>query len=451
MQKHHSHPPRRVTASQVIALGFMIIILLGAGLLCLPAAARDGTPTPFLDALFTATSATCVTGLVVYDTYSHWSAFGQAVILTLIQMGGLGFVTIGLLVNILRGKKIGLRQRFLMRESLGLPQRDGILRATGFIFRWTATFELAGAVLLATQFIPRFGFWRGLWYGVFHSVSAFCNAGFDLMGIEEPYSSMTGWAANPVVNLTLMALILVGGLGFVVWLDLYQRGLHWRRYRLQTKLVLSATVVLLVFPFLFFLLVELRRPVWSGLSLWDKLWGAAFHTVTPRTAGFNTLDYGAFSETGLLVTILLMLVGGAPGSTAGGLKMTTAAAVFLSVWSVLRKKRDVVAFGRRLEDDVLRRVSVLVTVYMTLFLGGGAVISLLDEVPLLAALFESSSAVATVGLSLGLTPALSAPSHLILIFLMYLGRVGGLTLLYALADPNEAAPGRYPQESIIIG
>lgn len=451
MQKHRSRPPRRVTASQIIALGFLVIILLGAGLLCLPAAARDGTPTPFLDALFTATSATCVTGLVVYDTYSHWSAFGQAVILLLIQIGGLGFVTIGLLVNMVRGKKIGLRQRFLMRESIGLPERGGILRATGFIFRWTATFEAIGALLLATQFIPRFGFWRGLWYGVFHSISAFCNAGFDLMGVEAAYSSMTGWASNPVVNLTLMALILVGGLGFVVWLDLYQRGRRWRRYRLQTKLVLTTTAVLLVLPFLFFFFVELRRPVWDGLSLGEKFWGAAFHTVTPRTAGFNTLDYGTFSETGLLVTIVLMLIGGAPGSTAGGLKMTTAAAVFLSVWSVLRKKRDVQAFGRRLEDDVLPRAVVLVTVYLVLFLGGGSMIALLDEVPLLSALFESGSAVATVGLSLGLTPSLSAPSHLLLIFLMYLGRVGGLTLLYALADPNEAAPGRYPQETIIIG
>ncbi|MGN0983643.1 MAG: TrkH family potassium uptake protein [Gemmiger sp.] len=449
--EHSNRRTHRVTASQIIALGFLAIILLGALLLSLPIATRDGTRTPFLNALFTATSATCVTGLVVYDTYSHWSAFGQAVILGLIQIGGLGFVTIALLINIFRRKKIGLRQRFLMRESLGLPQLGGILRATGFIVRWTATFEAAGAVLLATQFIPHFGFWRGIWYGVFHSISAFCNAGFDLMGIEAPFSSMTGWVDNPVVNLTLIFLIVVGGLGFVVWLDLYQRRFLWRRYRLQTKLVLTTTAVLLVLPFLFFYLVELRLPAWEALSEWERFWGAAFHTVTPRTAGFNTLDYGLYSEPGLLLTILLMLIGGAPGSTAGGLKLTTAAAVFLSVWSALHKKRDVEAFGRRLEDNVLTRVSVLVSVYLLLVLGGSCIISLTDSVPLMAALFESASAVATVGLSLGLTPSLSATSHLILIFLMYLGRVGGLTLLYALADPNEATPGRLPQEHITIG
>lgn len=451
MRQTVSRPPRRITPPQVIALGFLCIILLGAVLLTLPAASRDGTATPFLDALFTATSATCVTGLIVYDTYTHWSLFGQAVILLLIQVGGMGFITIALVFNMLRGKKIGLRQRFIMQESIGLPHMAGVLRTTGFIFRCVLLFEGAGAVLLASRFIPKYGFLQGLWYGVFHSISAFCNAGLDLMGQTEAFSSMTAWTDDPVVNLTLMALILLGGIGFVTWLDVYERRRDLRRYRLQTKIVLASTAVLLVLPFLYFFFGELGRPQWQSLSPAERFWGAAFHTVTPRTAGFNTLDYGNFSEVGILVTILLMLTGGAPSSTAGGLKLTTVAAVFLSVRSVLCRKSDVEVFGRRLEDGILSRAMVLITVYGFLFLGGGAVISALDGVPLLYALFESGSAVATVGLSVGLTPGLSAPSHLILIFLMYLGRVGGLTLLYALADPNEAQPARRPQERITIG
>lgn len=444
-------PLRRISPAQVIALGFLLIILAGTGLLMLPAASRDGGSVPFLNALFTATSATCVTGLVVYDTWSHWTLFGQAVILTLIQVGGLGFVTIAVFINLLSGKKIGLRQRFLMRESIGLPQMGGVLRATGFLLRWTFTFEAIGAVLLALRFIPRFGFWEGLWYGVFHSISAFCNAGFDLMGQTAPFSSVTGWVGDPLVNLTLILLILVGGLGFVVWLDLYRNGRRWRHYRLQTKLVLTTTAVLLAVPFLLLYFLELRRDVWASLSAGERFWGALFHTVTPRTAGFNTLDYSLFSEPSLLLTIVLMLIGGAPGSTAGGMKMTTLAAVFLSVRSVLRRRDDVEVFGRRLESAALGQATVLITLYLGLSLCGGAAISALENVPLIAALFEASSAVATVGLSLGLTPQLGAVSKLILIFLMYLGRIGGLTLLSALAGSAKASPGRLPQEQIVIG
>ena len=327
----------------------------------------------------------------------------------------------------------------------------GVLRATGFLLRWTFTFEAIGAVLLALRFIPRFGFWEGLWYGVFHSISAFCNAGFDLMGQTAPFSSVTGWVGDPLVNLTLILLILVGGLGFVVWLDLYRNGRRWRHYRLQTKLVLTTTAVLLAVPFLLLYFLELRRDVWASLSAGERFWGALFHTVTPRTAGFNTLDYGLFSEPSLLLTIVLMLIGGAPGSTAGGMKMTTLAAVFLSVRSVLRRRDDVEVFGRRLESAALGQATVLITLSLGLSLCGGAAISALENVPLIAALFEASSAVATVGLSLGLTPQLGTVSKLILIFLMYLGRIGGLTLLSALAGSAKASPGRLPQEQIVIG
>lgn len=444
-------PKRRFTPAQIIALGFLAIIFLGTLLLMLPISSRTGQVTPFLDALFTATSATCVTGLVVYDTYSHWSLFGQFVLLVLIQVGGMGFVTIALIINMLRGSKIGLGQRYLMQESVGLPQMGGILRATHWIVRCILLFEGIGALLLATQFIPALGFWRGVWYSVFHSVSAFCNAGFDLMGCDTPFSSMTAWMGNPVINLTLCALIVIGGLGFAVWSDVFRQRTLVRRYRLQTKIVLATSAALLILPFLFFFLYEFRTPQWADLTQGEKFWASLFQAVTPRTAGFNTVDYAKFSGPSLVLTMALMLVGGSPGSTAGGIKTTTIAAVYLSVRSALRRKQDVEAFGRRLEESALAQAMVLITIYVLLFLAGACSISMLDGVPMVAAMFESASAVGTVGLSMGLTPTLSAPSHLILIFMMYLGRVGGLTLLYALADPKKKAPARMPVERISIG
>lgn len=449
--KRANHQPRRFTPSQVIVVGFLAIILLGSLLLMLPISSRSGVRTPFLDALFTATSAACVTGLVVHDTYSYWSEFGQFVLLLLIQVGGMGFVTIALLINMLRGNKIGLRQRFIMQESVGLPQMAGILRTTGLIFRLAAVLELGGALLLATQFCPRYGPLKGLWYALFHSVSAFCNAGFDLMGQHAQYSSMTGWVSNPIINLVLMLLIIIGGLGFAAWADIREHGFHLHQYRLQTKLVLTTTVVLLVVPFLFYFFYEFGRATWLGLPLKDRFWGALFQAVTPRTAGFNTVDLTLFSEPSLALMMVLMLIGGSPGSTAGGIKTTTTAAIFLSVRSVLRRRGNVEAFGRRLEDTVLGRATVLFFVYLTLFLVGGTAIAMIEQADLIVCLFEAASAVGTVGLTLGLTPTLSTASRLILIFLMYFGRVGGLTMIYALANPNVVAPARMPQERITIG
>lgn len=443
--------PRRFTPAQVIALGFLIMIFLGALLLTLPVSSRTGQWTPFPDALFTATSATCVTGLVVYDTFTHWSAFGQGILLVLIQVGGLGFVSVALLINMLRGNRIGLRQRFMMQETTGLPQMAGVLRATGLIFRCTALLEGCGALLLAVRFVPRYGLGRGMWYAVFHSVSAFCNAGFDLMGRDQAFSSMTGWVGDPVINLTLCALIVLGGLGFAAWGDIYEHKWDFRHYRLQTKLVLCTTAVLLAVPALFFLVYELQLPQWAGYSGGEKLLAALFQSVTLRTAGFNTLDFASFTGPSVVVMVVLMLIGGSPGSTAGGIKTTTVAAVFLSVRSTLRHKRDTEVFGRRLADNVLDQAMVLVFLYLTLFLAGGCALCILDGVPLMQALFETASAVGTVGVTMGLTPGLSLPSRMILIFLMYFGRVGGLTMIYAVADPATAAPGRRPQERITIG
>lgn len=442
---------RRITPSQVIMLGFLGLILFGALLLMLPISSREGIVTPFLDALFTATSATCVTGLIVYDTFTHWSLFGQGVILSLIQVGGMGVVTVAVAISMLRGKRIGLRQRFIMQESIGAFQMGGIVRMTSFIIRYMLMFEGLGAFALALRFCPKLGLATGLWYAIFHSVSAFCNAGFDLMGRDAQFSSLTAWDADPVVNMTIMLLIVIGGLGFLTWADFREHKLHFHAYRLQTKLVLVTTAILLVLPALFFFFYEFQLPQWSGLNFWEKFWGALFQSVTPRTAGFNTVDLTLISQPSLLIMIILMLIGGSPGSTAGGFKTTSLASLFLSIRSTLQRKDGVQAFGRRLEDNALSRATVLIFMYLLLCLSGAVMICMIDSVPLLSSLFETASAIGTVGLSLGLTPTLSGASHLILIFLMYFGRVGGLTMIYALALSNVPAPVRMPQERIAIG
>lgn len=440
-----------IRPAQIILLGFLALIAVGTLLLVLPFATRAGEHTSLLDALFTAVSASCVTGLVVADTFSHWTAFGQAVILALIQVGGMGVITIAVFFSMLSGKKIGLKQRWVMQEAISAPHVGGILRQTAFILKTAVALELAGACLLAVRFVPRFGAGKGLWYAVFHSVSAFCNAGFDLMGTNAPFSSLTEFAGDPLVVLTVCALILSGGIGFLVWADLREFGLHFRSYSLQSKLVLSVTAVLLAGGFAFFL-YEFRQPQWSELSGGGRLLAAWFQTVTPRTAGFNTVNLSNLSQPGQLVTMLLMLVGGATGSTAGGFKVNTLAVLMMGMMAAFRGKSSAEVFGRRLPESAVRNAAAIFLLYLLLFLGGGTVICCVDRIPLLGALFETSSAVATVGLSLGYTPGLSALSHVILIVLMYIGRVGGLTLMYGVVE-QDAMMGavQLPMESVTVG
>lgn len=440
-----------ITPAQVIMAGFGLLILAGTLLLCLPFATASGRSAGLETALFTATSATCVTGLVLQDTATFWSPFGQLVILTLIQTGGLGVVTMALALSILTGRKIGLRQRWVMQESISAPQVGGIVRQTWFILRSAACVEAAGALLLSVYFIPRLGFWRGLWYAVFHSISAFCNAGFDLMGsVTGPFTSMTAGIADGYLNLVLCLLIVLGGLGFLVWRDLLDDKFDLRRVRLHTKLVICVTAALLAGGFLFFYIYEFRCPQWQELDGAARFWAAVFQSVTPRTAGFNTVDQGMLSEPGQLVTLLLMLTGGSPGSTAGGMKTTTLAVLLLGSWAVFNHQESPECFGRRLPGEVLRSALALLMLYLLLVLGGGTAICMLEGTPLLPSLFEAASAIGTVGLTQGLTPVLSAPSRLILIFLMYLGRVGGLTMIYAM---NAGRPGhfRLPQERVTVG
>lgn len=442
----------RVSPAQIIILGFLFLILGGALLLTLPIATNGPGGASFFDALFTATSATCVTGLVVHDTALYWSPFGQLVILLLIQIGGMGVVTTAVAIFMFSGRRIGLKQRWVMQESISAPQVGGIVRMTSFILKTAFSIEAAGAILLALRFCPQFGFWKGLWYAVFHAISAFCNAGFDLMGTESAaYSSLTAYTGDPLVSGTIAGLIILGGLGFLTWHDVRDHGVHFRRYRLQSKLILCTTAALLLGGFLFFALYEFRLPQWQGLTRQERVVAAAFQSVTPRTAGFNTVDLTRLSSPSLLLMILLMLTGGAPGSTAGGFKVTTLVILLLSVRAVFRRKDSAQCFGRRLPEDVLPSASAIFILYLLLFLASGVAICCLDGIPLMSALFETASAIGTVGLSLAGTAALSVPSRMILIFLMYFGRVGGLTMIYAVIAGGRSSGAQYPQERVTVG
>ena len=438
---------RRIRPGQLIVLVFLGIILLGAGLLCLPAAARSGRPTPFLTSLFTATSATCVTGLIRVDTGTHWTMFGQVVILLLIQVGGLGFMTIACLFFFALRRRIGLRQRMVLAQALGSDTYSGIVSLVRNILRGTAAVEGVGALILFFRFLPEFGFGRALWYGVFHSVSAFCNAGFDILGTaERPYPSLTAYVGDPVVNITVIFLLVVGGLGFLTWDDI--RTHRWRlsRYRMQSKVILATTAILLLFPAVLFFFTE-----YSAFPLQERILASLFQSATPRTAGFNTTDLAAMSDASRAVMILLMLVGGAPGSTAGGMKVTTLAVLAANVHSIFRQQESPQLFHRRVDSRIVKSASAVLLLYLTLFLTGGCIISAAEDLPLAVCLYETASAIGTVGLTLGITPQLGQLSHWILILLMFWGRVGGLTLIYAAFAGHNRYHAVYPKENITIG
>ena len=440
-----------MTPARIILIGFALLILAGALLLTLPISTRDGQGAAFFDALFTATSATCVTGLVVRDTALYWSGFGQVVILLLIQIGGMGVVTVAVAISMLAGRRIGLKERWVMQESISAPQVGGIVRRTRFILAAMLLLEGAGALLLASRFCPEMGL-RGIWYAVFHAISSFCNAGFDLMGAAgTPFVSLTGYVGDPLVNLTVMGLIILGGIGFLTWGDVRQHRWHLRAYCLQSKLVLVTTAALILVPALFFFCYEFQLPQWDGLTLGEKILGSLFQAVTPRTAGYNTVDLTQLSGPTRMIITLLMLVGGASGSTAGGFKVTTLAVFLLAARAVFRRQEDLQSFGRRLPIDTLQNAAAILMAYVGLFLLGGLAISCVEGVALDAALFETASAIGTVGLTLGLTPELGGVSRIILIFLMYFGRVGGLTLIYAVLPDSGAVPAQLPQERITVG
>ncbi|WP_297956989.1 TrkH family potassium uptake protein [uncultured Ruminococcus sp.] len=430
---------------RMISLGFLILVLSGALLLMLPISSQDRSVTPFRDTLFTAISASCVTGLVVRDTATHWSLFGQAVILTLIQIGGMGVITIGLMITRLSGKKIGLWFRGTMQDSISAPNVGGILQLTKFILKMTAAIELTGAVLLYPVFCREFGPIKGIWYSVFHSVSAFCNAGFDLMGVREQFSSLTTLGSNAYANSVIMLLIITGGIGFLTWDDIIQYKFRFKKYRLQTKMVLVTSGLLIILPALFFFFAE-----YTDEPMKERILHSLFQSVTARTAGFNTSDFTKMSEPSALIMTVLMLIGGCSGSTAGGMKTSTIAVLFLAAMSVIRRKNDVECFKRRISEDTIRTAGAILFMYLTLFLSTGIAISMIESLPLISCLFETGSALGTAGLTLGITTSLSLPSHIILMLLMFAGRVGALTLIYA-AFSSHNGIARLPQEKITVG
>ena len=437
---------KHLTSFQLIILGFAGVILLGTILLMFPIATLENVPTPFSEALFTATSAVCVTGLVVKDTGSYWSVFGQTVILVLIQIGGLGVVTVAAAVSILSGKRISLMQRSTIQDAISAPKVGGIVRLTRVILKGTLLIETVGAMLLLPVFLSDYGL-KGVWMAVFHSVSAFCNAGFDILGTtENTFPSLMRYSGNAIVNVVIMLLIIIGGIGFLTWDDIYMNKMNFKRYRMQSKIILVTTACLIFLPAVFFFVCDLKN-----LPAGQRLLAATFQSVTTRTAGFNTINISEMSEASNAVMILLMLIGGSPGSTAGGMKTTTFTVLLLNAIATFRSQENAGAFGRRLEYHAIKNAATISMLYFTLFFCGGLAISIYEDIPLLDCLYEAASAVGTVGLTLGITPKLHVFSQVVLIILMYLGRVGGLTLIYAVFSGRNRGNAKLPLEKITVG
>lgn len=441
-----SNIKKRLSSFQVILLGFAGVILLGALLLMLPISSAERVITPFNEALFTSTSAVCVTGLVVKDTGSYWSSFGQAVIITLIQIGGLGVVTIAASFSMLAGRRISLMQRSTMQDAISAPKVGGIVKLTKFIITGTFIIEAVGAVSMMPVFCKSFGA-KGIWMSVFHSVSAFCNAGFDILGTEgNQFCSLTPYTSNPVINITVMLLIVIGGIGFLTWDDICNNKFKIKKYSMQSKIILLTSLILILLPAIYFFIFD-----YSDYSIGNRLLASLFQSVTTRTAGFNTTDLTKLTRPSQAIMIFLMLVGGSPGSTAGGLKTTTMAVLILNAFACFKRKENVCAFGRRIDDSVIKNAATIVMMYITLFFIGGVSICTIEKLPLVASLFETASAIGTVGLTLGITPKLSLASQVILIVLMYLGRVGGLTLIYATLSVKKQINAKLPLDKITVG
>lgn len=441
---------KHLSQTQTIALGFLIIILTGTLLLMLPVSTRTGQTTSLLEACFTAVSASCVTGLVVVDTNQHWTVFGQLVILCMIQIGGLGFMTIGVLFSIILRRKIGLRERGLMQESVNTLKIGGIIKLTKLILKGTLFFEGIGALILGIRFSFDLGFWKGMYYGVFHAVSAFCNAGFDLMGFMGEYHSLVAYSGDIVVNIVIMALIIIGGLGFIVWEDIYTNHLQFKKYRLHSKIVIVTTFILIFGGTVLFYLFE-RKNTFAGMGGMETALSALFSSVTARTAGFNTVDTGALTDAGKLLTIMLMFIGGSPGSTAGGIKTTTLIVLLMYLWSSIRHSYSCNIFNRRLEQEAINRASAVFSTNLFIALAAALVILFSQAIPMSDLLFEVFSAIGTVGMSTGITRELNVVSRITIMLLMYCGRIGSLSFALSFTQTKKVAPVQQPVEKINIG
>lgn len=442
---------KKMTRIQTIALGYFLVLFLGTLALMLPVSSKSGEATDFLTALFTATSATCVTGLIVVDTCTYWSLAGQIVILIMIQIGGLGFMTMGVLLFMFMKRKISLNTRGLLQESMNTIHMGGIVKLAKNALIGTAVIEGAGAVLLAFRFVPDFGWAQGIYYSVFHSVSAFCNGGFDLMGEKYgAYASLVQYQGDILLNAVISALIIVGGIGFSVWNDIRLNRLQFRKYTLHSKLAVSCSLGLLLGGAVLFYLLE-KDNLMADMGIKDTVLTSVFSSVTARTAGFNTIDTGSLTSGSKLLTILLMFVGGSPGSTAGGVKTVTLMVLLVYVWSNLRGKRSCNVFNRRLEEDSIRKASIVTIVSLIMAMAAALVISFVQTLPMEDIMFEVFSAIGTVGMTTGITRQLETVPRIIIILLMYCGRIGSMSFALSFMEKKKVPPVQLPAEKVMIG
>lgn len=441
---------KKMSATGMIMLGFLSIILIGTLILMTPFASRDGNTTPFIDAIFTATSATCVTGLVIADTYQKWNLLGQLVIITLIQIGGIGFMTIGVYIATLLKIRIGLKDRETLQESVSSIEVGGVVRLSQKIIKGTFIIEGIGTLLLAITFIPERGVIKGLYYGFFHAVSAFCNAGFDLMGDIQAYTSLVPYVGNILVNVVIMMLIIVGGIGFIVWDDILVHKNQFKKYILHTKIVLTMTMGLLIIGAILFYLLE-RNNLMVDMTFTEKILASLFSSVTPRTAGFNTIDTAGLSNGSKLLSMIFMYIGGSPGSTAGGIKTTTVLVLFCFAWRTIRNTQTTNVYGRRIEDDVLRKAISIVVINFMLAITATMIIFATQDLQFEDVLFEAFSAIGTVGMTTGITRELEPLSKILITTLMFFGRVGSLSFAITFGQKKVSAPIKLPAEKIVVG
>lgn len=441
---------KKLNTAQIIALGYLLVILTGALILMLPICTKGDGHLNFIDALFRATTSTCVTGLVLNDTYTTFSLFGQIIILLLIQIGGIGFMTVISLMGLFIKRKMSISEQKVIMQASGTITLSDTLKMIKKVILATVIFETIGALLLMIRFIPKLGVSEGIYSSIFHSVSAFCNSGIDLMGRFGKFSSLTTFYNDYLVNFTICMLIITGGLGFLVWSDLYNCKFNYKKLQLHTKIVIVSTLILLFVPTVLFYIFE-RNNALQDMNFFEGLMCSFFQSTTTRTAGFNTIELTSLSDSSILMTIVLMLIGGSPGSTAGGIKTTTFVVLLISIAYTFKKKTNITIGKRQLEDGVQKQASALLLVYLSLIIVSTIIICYVDnQFSLKEVLFETTSAVGTVGLSLGITPNLGFVSKLVIIVLMYMGRIGGITMILLFENKKEEVLQR-PTEKILIG
>lgn len=439
----------KIRPVQILVIGFALVILIGAILLTLPIASNAGVHTPFIDALFTSTSAVCVTGLVTVDTGTHWTYFGKTVIISLIQIGGLGFMTFATLIALIIGKKITLQERLVMQEAMNTFSLQGLVKMARYILVFTFSIEGLGALLLSIVFIPNYGLGKGIYFSLFHSISAFCNAGFDLIG---EFRSLTPYADSAIIILTIGFLIAAGGLGFTVWYELFNYR-KTKRLSLHSKFVITVTLILIFAGAVLMYLFEMNNPATiQPMNLKGKVLSSLFASITPRTAGFNSISTSDMSPAGRFLTIILMFIGGSPGSTAGGIKTATAGLLVMTVISVIKGREETEIYERRINKDIIYKGLTIAVISFALVIAVSMVLSITEiGTSLEYIIYEATSAFGTVGLTLGLTTKLTTIGKAVIAFTMFCGRVGPLTIALALSKDHGGNTIRYPEDKILVG